>query len=278
MRIQNNIAALNAHRWLGINQTMANKALERLSSGFRINRAADDAAGLAVSEKMRAQIRGLEQATRNAQDGVSLIQTAEGGTQEIHSMLQRMRELAVQAASETLTDDDRALLNEEFEQLSKEITRIAAEKEFNKQKLLDGTATDIDIQVGPNPGTGQTITFAIANLTATGLGVVAGTATGELNISTVTGANAAISALDTAITTVSTERAKLGAVQNRLEYTLTDLGITTENLTAAESRIRDADMALEMMQFTKYNILAQSSIAMLAQANLQPQNVLQLLA
>jgi flagellin len=277
MRIQNNIAALNAHRWLGINQTMANKALERLSSGFRINRAADDAAGLAVSEKMRAQIRGLEQATRNAQDGVSLIQTAEGGTQEIHSMLQRMRELAVQAASETLTDDDRKLLHEEFAQLGEEITRIAAQKEFNTQPLLDGSATGIAIQVGPN--TGQTITFSIADLRTTGLlGTGVGTGSGQVHITTVSGANAAISKLDTAITTVSTERAKLGAVQNRLEYTLTDLGITTENLAAAESRIRDADMALEMMQFTKYNILAQSSIAMLAQANLQPQNVLQLLA
>jgi|Deesub1362A_J573_1020465.scaffolds.fasta_scaffold00029_61 flagellin len=275
MRIQNNIAALNTHRWLGINQAMANRALEKLSSGFRINRAADDAAGLAVSEKMRAQIRGLEQAARNAQDGVSLIQTAEGGTQEIHSMLQRMRELAVQSATETLTSEDRTLLNEEFKQLSQEITRIASEKEFNAQKLLDGSATGITIQVGPN--TGQTINFAIADLTATGLGVET-TGTGALDIGTVTGANAAIATLDTAITTVSTERAKLGAVQNRLEYTLTDLGITAENLTAAESRIRDADMALEMMQFTKYNILAQSSIAMLAQANLQPQNVLQLLA
>lgn len=273
MKVQHNIAALNAHRQLGINQLGTSKSLEKLSSGFRINRAADDAAGLAISEKMRSQIRGLNQAVRNAQDGISMVQTAEGGTQELHGILQRMRELAVQAASDTYTADDRATMQAEVTQLIQEINRIAGNTEFNNQKLLNGdlSATGAaSIQVGANPN--QTIAIAIASLSSTGIGVNA------VNISTATGAASGLTAIDSAIKEVSTERAALGALQNRLEYTIKNLGVTAENLTAAESRIRDADMAAEMMEFTKFNILNQASIAMLAQANMQPQAVLQLLA
>lgn len=270
MRIQHNIAALNAHRQLGVNNTAAGKSLERLSSGFRINRAADDAAGLAISEKMRSQIRGLNQAIRNAQDGISLVQTAEGATQEIHSMLQRMRELAVQAASGTYTDDDRAALQDEVDQLIEEIDRIAKNTEFNTLTLLSGGITNSAIQVGANAD--QTIEIEINNLTASEIGV------SGLSISSGGSAQNAISTIDEAIEKVSEERAKLGALQNRLEHTIANLGVTMENLTAAESRIRDVDMAAEMMEFTKFNILNQASIAMLAQANMQPQSVLQLLA
>lgn len=270
MRIQHNIAALNAHRQLGVNNTAAGKSLERLSSGFRINRAADDAAGLAISEKMRSQIRGLNQAIRNAQDGISLVQTAEGATQEIHSMLQRMRELAVQAASGTYTDDDRAALQDEVDQLIEEIDRIAKNTEFNTLTLLSGGITDSAIQVGANAD--QTIEIEIASLTVSEIGI------SGLSISSGGSAQDAISTIDDAIKTVSEERAKLGALQNRLEHTIANLGVTMENLTAAESRIRDVDMAAEMMEFTKFNILNQASIAMLAQANMQPQSVLQLLA
>lgn len=274
MRIQHNIAALNAHRQLGINQAGTSRSLERLSSGFRINRAADDAAGLAISEKMRSQIKGLNQAVRNAQDGISLVQTAEGATQEIHSMLQRMRELAVQAASGTYENADRVALQAEVTQLIGEIDRISESAEFNKLTLLDGSLSGIGatIQVGANSG--QTIQFSIGNLSAGATGI----AVSGVDISTATGATNALGTIDNAITLVSDERAGLGALQNRLEYTIANLGVTAENLTAAESRVRDVDMAAEMMEFTKFNILNQASIAMLAQANMQPQTVLQLLA
>jgi flagellin len=408
MRINNNIMALNSHRQLGINQTSAAKSMEKLSSGFRINRAGDDAAGLAISEKMRGQIRGLKQATRNAQDGISLIQTAEGALSETHSILQRMRELADQAATDTNTLTDRKEIQKEINQLLDEIDRIADQTEFNTQTLLDGTYTgkkfhiganegqnmDVDISsmkttdIGGGAGTGTSavaatgtfegVTFtaktagiagndieiefadpgsndaelgvvvagnkitvnlatdgsgditssvedivakingdagASALVTASGSGTDpvsaatlakltggadAGAGTGgnidalkvvdvdavdETSLGSLTnsgvltqaGADEAITNINDAIEQVSSERSKLGAVQNRLEHTIANLGTSAENLQAAESRIRDLDMAEEIMAFTKNNILQQAATAMLAQANMAPQSVLQLL-
>ena len=271
MRINHNIAALNTHRQLTSNNSAASKGIERLSSGLRINRAGDDAAGLAISEKMRAQVRGLDMAAKNSQDGISLIQTAEGALNETHSILQRMRELAVQAGNDTNTLADREAMQAEIDELTKEIDRIATTTEFNTQKLLSGGFTDKALQVGANSG--QTITFTIEDMGTAALGVDAG----AIDITARTGAASAITAIDAAISQVSVERAKLGAIQNRLEHTINNLGTSSENLTAAESRIRDVDMAKEMMEFTKNNILTQASQAMLAQANQQPQGVLQLL-
>lgn len=269
MRINHNISALNAWRSLYINDTNMGKNLEKLSSGLRINRAADDAAGLAISEKMRAQISGLNQAIRNAQDGISLIQTAEGALNEVHAILQRMRELAVQSANGIYTDDDRALLQKEVDQLISEIDRIAEQTEFNKQKLFDGNFTGVQLQIGANSG--QTISISISAMNATALGV------NSVDISSGTNASNAITAIDNAIESVASARAELGAKQNRLEKIINNLGVTVENLTAAESRIRDVDMAAEMMAFTKNQILVQASTAMLAHANVKPQSVLQLL-
>ena len=374
MIINHNLNAMNAHRQLGFNTLNAGKSMEKLSSGLRINRAGDDAAGLAISEKMRGQIRGLEQASRNAQDGISLIQTAEGGMNEIHSILQRMRELAVQSANDTNVVDDRSALNGELLQLKSEIDRIANQTQFNTKNLLSGdvstalnkdtakstllkngafesisfsgltegtwiltaqTETDHSYTLSdgtntlisniPTAGVAGTITFggpngqtvsinvnnsyandafndlqfevtasesltlqiganAGQNLTVSidDMRITAGT-TAEMaalvgtTIETQSNANTAISVIDSAITKVSTARASLGAYQNRLEHTIANLGTTSENLTAAESRIRDVDMAKEMMSFSKNNILAQAAQAMLAQANQQPQGVLQLL-
>ncbi|KGG79985.1 flagellin [Caloranaerobacter azorensis H53214] len=271
MRINHNLMALNAHRQLKINTTAQSKSLEKLSSGFRINRAGDDAAGLAISEKMRAQIRGLNQASRNAQDGISLIQTAEGALQETQAILQRMRELAVQAANDTNVTADRSAIATEIEQLENEINRIASQTEFNTQKLLTGSFSNKTFQIGANKN--QTITLSIATMTATKLGV----ASAHNKVDTASKATAVIDTINTAIGTVSTERAKLGAYQNRLEHTIKNLDTAAENLQAAESRIRDVDMAKEMMEFTKQNILNQAAQAMLAQANQTPQGVLQLL-
>ncbi len=269
MITNHNISALNAHRQLNANTNAVQKSLEKLSSGLRINRAGDDAAGLAISEKMRAQIRGLEMATKNAQDGISLIQTAEGALTETHAILQRMRELAVQAANDTNTDEDRTALQNEITQLIAEIDRIASDTEFNTQTLLDGTFQSRVFHIGANQG--QAITVDLGSMLAADLGV------DSVDISTQTGADSAIATIDNAINTVSEERAKLGAIQNRLEHTINNLGASAENLTAAESRIRDTDMAKEMMNFTKNSILTQAAQAMLAQANQVPQGVLQLL-
>ena len=412
MRINHNIAALNTYRQLSANQTLGNKALEKLSSGLRINRAGDDAAGLAISEKMRGQIRGLDQAVRNAQDGISLIQTAEGALNETHSILQRMRELAVQSANDTNTEVDRAELQKEVDQLSQELSRIGNNTEFNTQKLLNGNfqgtfqiganeSQNLKLEIGDMRGAnlgvagnisyeqeatftaatdgptiangvyyvdgadlkdaddnvvassadgltwtagtnGDTYTFTqkVASGTITikdgkatrtavfdNNGLEAGTYTinkdagtlvdsngnviatqdddetkafkaadgttvltldaeptedmtltvGGIDISTQAAADKAVTTIQTAIETVSAERSKLGAYQNRLEHTINNLGTASENLSAAESRIRDVDMAKEMMEFTKMNILQQAATAMLAQANMQPQMVLQLL-
>jgi len=299
MRIQHNISALNTHRNLGFNNAQSAKNLEKLSSGYKINRAGDDAAGLAISEKMRGQIRGLDMATKNAQDSVSLIQTAEGALNETHAILQRMRELAVQSSNDTNVTGDRKALQLEIESLSKEITRISTDTEFNTQKLLNGdfgatienagSATDAGgkvFHIGANSG--QNINLSIGYMGATALGVdaIAGSAAelaanaskgAGINITTQESADNSISIIDKALTKVSETRASLGAVQNRLEHTINNLGTTSENLTAAESRIRDTDMAKEMMNFTKNNILTQAAQSMLAQANQQPQGVLQLL-
>jgi len=393
MIINHNLMAMNTHRQLGINNTATSKSMEKLSSGFRINRAGDDAAGLAISEKMRGQIRGLKQAMRNAQDGISLIQTAEGALSETHAILQRMRELAVQAATDTNTMTDRKELQKEINQLLDEIDRIGNNTEFNTQKLLDGTYSAKKIHIGANEGqnmditigdmrtgvlgaaasathataslsgvtftavdagsggneiqvqfvnsgsgksltvevTGKTITVTLATdssgkitstvddivsaingdsgasalVTASGSGTTtvsagsvtlaggkdAGTSSGSISslrvddvdnattggVLTQSGANAAITIINRAIEQVSAERSKLGAIQNRLEHTIANLGTSAENLQAAESRIRDLDMAEEIMAFTKNSILQQAATAMLAQANQQPQTVLQLL-
>ncbi|SEB17285.1 flagellin [Paenibacillus sp. 276b] len=383
MIINHNIAALNTHRQLGANTGASSKNLEKLSSGLRINRAGDDAAGLAISEKMRGQIRGLDMAQKNAQDGISLIQTAEGALTETHSILQRMRELSVQASSDTNEGVDRQKLQSEVDELSKEIKRISTDTEFNNQKVLDGSFADKTFHIGSNSG--QNIKLTINNMSNTDLGVstvkgverdltavgasvtnyssqdlsiataTVGTADVEktsvaiaddgtvtitlaqkadgtvtatkddvvaalkkafdtkgldvevksdgtsgaagaltavavdavdpdviddtkgIRISTQASADKAITTINNALNKVSEERSKLGANQNRLEHTINNLGATSENLTAAESRIRDVDMAKEMMSFTKNNILTQAAQAMLAQANQQPQGVLQLL-
>ncbi len=378
MIINNNIPALNTHRMLTMNNTNAQKAMEKLSSGLRINRAGDDAAGLAISEKMRGQIRGLNMASKNAQDGISLIQTAEGALNETHSILQRMRELAVQAANDTNTDADRFELQKEINQLTEELTRIGDTTEFNTKSLLDGTFEGT-FHIGANEG--QNISLNIADMRAETLNVVADTAkavanagstnmdsdnnnglenliggtyyaevaedgtvslktadgteigtgtlaaggtsvdisitdtdylvddsnatvtlgindTGDgstaatdagtitinvleegqgISVMTQDDADSAVTTIQSALDRVSAERSKLGAYQNRLEHTINNLGTSAENLQAAESRIRDVDMAREMMEFTKNNILSQASQAMLAQANQMPQAVLQLL-
>ncbi|MFG3431269.1 MULTISPECIES: flagellin [Lysinibacillus] len=272
MRIQHNISALNTHRNLTFNNSQSAKNLEKLSSGYKINRAGDDAAGLAISEKMRAQIKGLDMATKNSQDGISLIQTAEGALNETHAILQRMRELAVQSGNDTNQDADRSFLQDEIDQLNAEIDRIANTTEFNEKKLLNGSfATNgLVFQIGANEG--QTMSLKIGDMRGANLSGV-----DAISISSRTGASGAIVTIDNAIKAVSTQRSTLGAVQNRLEHTINNLGAASENLTAAESRIRDTDMAAEMMAFTKNNILTQAAQSMLAQANQQPQGVLQLL-
>lgn len=276
MRIQHNINALNSHRNLSMNTSGVGKNLEKLSSGFRINRAADDAAGLAISEKMRAQINGLNQAQANAEDGISLIQTAEGALNETHAILQRMRTLAVQASNGTYqTAVDRENIQQEMTALKDEIDRVAASTHYNKNYLINGAmssaASAMTLQIGANPTTSENVSLTIADMGSTALTVNA------LSVGTVALANSAIEAIDLAIDSVSKQRSGLGALQNRLEHTVNNLGVASENLTAAESRIRDVDMAKEMMDFTKNNILTQASQAMLAQANMQPQGVLQLL-
>lgn len=273
MRINHNITALNTYRQYNTANNAQAKSMEKLSSGMRINNAADDAAGLAISEKMRGQIRGLDQASRNAQDGVSMIQTGEGALNETHSILQRVRELAVQSSSDTNTADDRAEIQKEVDDLVSEVDRISGDTEFNTQKLLNGeggTSGTFTFQIGANKD--QTIDVTFASMKASDLGI------DGLDLGTdASTSSTAIEAIDGAIKKVSDERAQLGAKQNRLEHTINNLNASSENLTASESRIRDVDMAKEMMEQTKNSILSQASQAMLSQANQQPQNVLQLL-
>jgi len=274
MIINHNIAAMNTHRQLSSATTAQSKSMEKLSSGLRINRAGDDAAGLAISEKMRGQIRGLDQASRNAQDGISMLQTVEGALNETHSILQRMRELSVQASNDTNVTADRVAIKDELTALHKEITRIATNTEFNTQKLIGSVASAVNFHIGANKDQVISASFADMRASATKINI----ATSALNISAGRSvANALIDSVNTAITNVSSERSKLGAIQNRLEHTIANLDNASENLSAAESRVRDVDMAKEMMAQTKNNILAQAAQAMLAQANQQPQGVLQLL-
>lgn len=275
MRINNNLMAMNTHRQLGINNGAGARSMEKLSSGFRINRAGDDAAGLSISEKMRGQIRGLTQASRNSQDTISMIQTAEGSLNEAHAILQRMREVSVQAANDTNVAADRTSIKDELDELKLELTRINTNTQFNTQKLLDGTAGtagSVVAQVGANAGEVMTLDF-----TTKGIKLDDVVATLAVDVSTSATAQAFTTLVNTAITDVSAGRSKLGAWQNRLEHTIKNLDNAAENLQASESRIRDVDMAKEMMNFTKNNILQQASQAMLAQANQAPQGVLQLL-
>jgi flagellin len=267
LRINTNISAMNTHRNMTNTDLALGKSLEKLSSGLRVNRASDDAAGLSISENLRGQVRGLAQAERNAQDGISLVNTAEGALNEIHSILQRMRELSVQAANGTLTTSDRASVDGEFQQLKNEITNIVNYTTFNGMTLLQA-ATTYTFQVGANQG--QTLAYTT---TASDINTLAINASDTLNQ---TNAQNAITALDTAIAAVSTNRSGLGAIANRLEHTINNTSIARENLAAAESRIRDVDMAAEMTTLTRNQILMQSGTAMLAQANQAPQSVLSL--
>jgi flagellin len=265
LRIQNNVEAFNAQRQLVNNSDKLSKAMEKLSSGYRINRAGDDAAGLAISEKLRGQINGLAQASRNSQDAVSLVQTAEGALNEVHSMLQRVRELAVQYKNGTLGTNDRLAIQSEVDQLKAEIERIGSDTEFNGIKLLN-SAANVTFQVGASDNQQITVaTISVGSSVASTVFTMSATSTTD------------IAGIDTAINNVSAARATFGAVQNRLEHTISNLASYTENLTASESRIRDADMASEMVQFTKLQILQQAGTSMLSQANQAPQGVLSLL-
>lgn len=269
LQINTNVSALNAYRNLSSTQSSMATSLERLSSGLRINRAADDAAGLAISEKLGAQVNGLNQAQANAQDGISLVQTAEGALNETQSILQRMRTLAVQSASDTNTVSDRAEIQKEITSLSTEIGDIASNTEFNGKKLLNSSTTSLTLQVGANSG--QTMTIAVGDMTAVGLGI------STVSLATQTGAAAALTTLDAALQSVSDQRSQLGAYQNSLQHTVSNLGVSAENMTAAQSRIRDTDMAKEMTSFSRSQILQSAGVSMLSQANQAPQSVLKLL-
>ncbi len=295
MRITNNVQALKAYRNLSINQTNVKTTMDKLSSGQKINRGADDAAGLAISEKMRNRLKALDKAEQNVLDGVSMIQTAEGGLSETHNLLQRMRELAVQAGNGTLATEDRSAIQEEINQLTNEVSRIAKTTQFNGKELLSGKFNDADsaLFIQTNAGANEGISITINDMQALAIGVSSTTQTNPsirpldfpsgsapeyaLSVMTATDANDAISHYTKAIDTISQQRSQLGAIQNRFEATSSVLSVSVENLTASESRIRDTDMAREMMEYAKYNILNQSGMAMIAQANALPQGVLQIL-
>ena len=277
MRINTNVAAMNTYSRLTAANTAKSNSLAKLSSGLRINKAGDDAAGLAISEKMKSQIGGLTQAKRNAQDGISLVQTAEGALNESHSILERMRDLAVQGANGTLTDNDRASINKELKALHEELTRIADTTQFNTQKLFAAKGAQnpnsFKFQIGANSN--QSLTVSIKSMDGTSL---LGSELGKFELAAkAANSDKMITYIDAAIQKVSDQRADLGAVQNRLEHTINNLTATNENLSDANSRIRDVDMAEEMMTFTKSNILSQAATSMLAQANAMPNSVLNLL-
>ncbi|SCW58576.1 flagellin [Paenibacillus tianmuensis] len=267
MIINHNLNAMNAHRNLQFNNIQQGKSSEKLSSGYRINRAADDAAGLSISEKMRSQIKSLDQAKRNTQDGVSLVQTAEGAMSEVSDMLTRMKELATQAANGTYNSTDISAINNEYTKLTGAISDIAKNTKFNGISLLDSGATDVDIQTGVDSGVKVTVKLGGIKLDTLAIGTITDQTT----------AKAELGKIDKAIESVNTSRSELGATQNQLEHVFNNLGATAENLQGAESRIRDTDMAKEMMSYTKFNILQQAAQSMLAQANQAPQGVLQLL-
>ena len=269
MVVQHNLSAINTNRQMGVVTNALQKSTEKLSSGYKINRAADDAAGLSISEKMRSQIRGLNKASDNAQDGISLIQVAEGALNETHSILQRMNELATQAANDTNTSTDRTAIKDEIDQLNSELDRISTTTQFNKQNLLNGQFSG-NLQVGALKG--QTMNLKISTaVSATGLKV------NNITVDSNVNAGNAMESVQKAIESVSKQRSKLGAIQNRLEHTINNLDTNAENTQAAESRIRDTDMAEEMVQYSKNNILSQAGNSMLAQANQQSQGVLSLL-
>ena len=273
LSVYNNVQAMNAHRQLSNNTYALGKTMEKLSSGLRINRAADDAAGLAVSEEMRTQIRGQAQAARNSLDGVSLVQVADGALSGVADMLQRVRELAVQSANGTYSNQQRGYLDAEVQQILGEINRVSNDTEFNGIKIIAGcvstAACAVTLQVGADAGQGMS--FTIATMSTTALTI------NTLSISTQTMACVALASIDTALNVINTQRANLGAIQNRLEQNISRLRLTSENIQAAESRIRDADMAKEMVDHTRRQILQQSGMAMLSQANQAPQAVLSLL-
>ncbi|HPN31411.1 MAG TPA: flagellin [bacterium] len=290
LRIMHNVSAMYAHRQLSLTNFRINNSMEKLSSGYRINRAADDAAGLAISEKLRTQINGLDQASRNIQDSISLIQTAESGLEELHSILQRMRTLAVQSSNDTLIDSDRAFIQLEITQLLSEIDRMQTGVQFNTKLLLTGVygvPTSVDPSTGqPGPASlifhvganmNQTFSATIGSFSTTGMGINTLAKGLGSSVETRAKAESAIGLLSAAINQVSEQRAKLGAIQNRLEHTYNFVLIAKENLQTAESRIRDVDLAAEMVNFTKEQIMMQAGQAMLSQANMRPQNVLQML-
>lgn len=295
MRITNNVQALKAYRNLSINQTNVKTTMDKLSSGQKINRGADDAAGLAISEKMRNRLKALDKAEQNVLDGVSMIQTAEGGLSETHNLLQRMRELSIQAGNGTMVLEDRTAIQEEINSLTNEISRIADTTQFNGKKLLTGNYKQSDdaLFIQTNAGANEGISIMIDDMQALAIGVSTTTQANSaipqldfssgskpefaLSVLTAEDATDALKYYSKAIETVSLQRAKLGAIQNRFEATSSVLSVSVENLTASESRIRDTDMAREMMEYAKYNILNQSGMAMIAQANALPQGVLQLL-
>ena len=273
MVVQHNLRAMNSNRMLGVTSSAQSKSTEKLSSGYKINRAADDAAGLAISEKMRRQIRGLTQASANAQDGISCVQTAEGALNEVHDMLQRMNELAVKAANGTNQEEDRSYIQSEVDQLITEIDRVSTTTTFNEKMLLDGTFQNEELQVGAEGVAGNQIKISISSISSNVLGVK------NLKVDGADGskAKAAISTVKNAIKTLNKQRSDLGAIQNRLEHTIKNLDNVVENTTAAESQIRDTDMATEMVKYSNNQILAQAGQAMLAQSNTANQGVLSLL-
>jgi len=269
MVVQHNLTAMNSNRMLGLTQSSLAKSTEKLSSGYKVNRAADDAAGLAISEKMRRQVRGLTQASSNAQDGISAVQTAEGALNEVHDMLQRLNELATKAANDTNMTEDRSYIQAEMNALVTEIDRVKDTTTFNQQSLLDGTFTGKKLQVGTEAD--QIISISISSIGSSAIGVA------SLDVSSHDGAKAAISSIKGAISAVNKRRSDLGAVQNRLEHTIKNLDNVAENTQAAESLIRDTDMATEMVKYSNNNILAQAGQSMLAQSNQSNQGVLSLL-
>ncbi len=273
MVVQHNITAMNSNRQLGITTGIQAKSSEKLSSGYKINRAADDAAGLAISEKMRRQVKGLTQASSNAQDGISVVQTAEGALNEVHDMLQRMNELATKAANDTLTTSDRSYIKSELDALSTEITRTATATEFNNQQLLNGSFTGKELQVGSETDSQNQIQICIKSMSASKIGVQAD----NVKVSSHEKAKSAITNIKAALESVSQQRSDLGAIQNRLEHTIKNLDNVVENTQSAESLIRDTDMATEMVKYSNNNILAQAGQSMLAQANQSNQGVLSLL-
>jgi flagellin len=270
MVIRHNLSAMDANRQLSVNSNAQSKSIEKLSSGYRINRAGDDAAGLAISEKMRSQIRGLNQGSSNAEDGISLVQTTEGTLSETQSMLQRLKTLATQSSNGTLTSTDRTQIQLEFTQLKSEINRLSSQTTFNDKKVLDGSIASVKFQVGANAN--QTISLKLSCASAGAIGITSAT-----TLSTVAGAQLAITAINSAINTISSQRATLGAVQNRLEHTITATDNTSENLSSAESRIRDVDMASEMMNYSSQKVLVQAAQSMLSQANSSTSGVASLL-